>query len=58
MHFVIGTLTDFVSIEEISSQNRRDFLKSVDLLAIISLKNIPFMTIYDDGSIERKIIIE
>ena len=59
VHFVIGTLADLVSLGEISSQNRR-LAKSVDLLgkAIISQKNMPFINIYDDGSIERKIIIE
>ena len=58
-HFVIATLTELVLVEEISNQNRRLTL-SVDLLGktIIPENNKPFINIYDDGSIERKIIIE
>ena len=59
VHFVIATLTELVLVEEISNQNRRLTL-SVDLLGktIIPENNKPFINIYDDGSIERKIIIE
>ena len=59
MHFVIATLTELVLVEEISNQNRRLTL-TVDLLGktIKPENNKPFINIYDDGSIERKIIIE
>jgi hypothetical protein len=59
LHFTIFTLDDLVSLEEISRKDRI-FINSVDLLGrkIISQKNIPFIDIYDNGSIERKIIID
>ena len=59
VYFVFATLADLVSVGEISNQNRR-IVRSVDVLGktITPQNNIPFINIYDDGSIERKIIIE
>jgi hypothetical protein len=59
VHFVFATLTELVLVGEISNQNRK-IARSVDLLGkkIIPEKNKPFIYIYDDGNIERIIIIE
>tara|TARA_B110000196_G_C20705471_1_gene457237 strand:- start:89 stop:616 length:528 start_codon:yes stop_codon:yes gene_type:complete len=59
VHFVFATLTELVLVGEISNQNRK-IARSVDLLGkkIIPEKNKPFIYIYDNGNIERIIIIE
>ena len=59
VHFVFATLADLVSLEEINIQNRI-LTKSVDLLGrtIMTAKSKPFMYIYNDDSVERKIIIK
>tara|TARA_B100000767_G_scaffold153747_1_gene144574 strand:+ start:2905 stop:4227 length:1323 start_codon:yes stop_codon:yes gene_type:complete len=48
-----------LSIQDVKSENKK-LIKSVDLLAktITSERNKPFINIYNDGSVERKIVVE
>jgi hypothetical protein len=59
VHFVFVELSDVVSINELNSPNRK-VVKTVDFLGktITPEGNKPFLNIYNDGSVERKIIIE
>jgi len=59
VHFVFVELSDVVSINELNSPNRK-VVKTIDLLArdVNPDINKPFINIYNDGRIERKLIIE
>lgn len=59
VHFVFVELSDVVSINELNSPNRK-VVKTVDFLGktITPEGNKPFLNIYNDGSVDRKIIIE
>ena len=60
VHFVYAPLMSVSAINEASDSNEKKLLKSVNLLgkAVIPKSNKPFINIYKDGSVERKIIIE
>jgi len=60
VHFVYGSLMYLSAVNESSGSNDKKLLKSVNLLgkAVIPKSNKPFINIYKDGSVERKIIIE
>ena len=60
VHFIFASVLDIIlNISEINSQNKQ-IVKSVDFLGktITSEANKPFINIYNDRSVERKIIIE
>ena len=59
VHFVFVELSDVVSINELNSPNRK-VVKTIDLLGrdVNPDINKPFINIYNDGRIERKLIIE
>jgi hypothetical protein len=48
-----------LSIQDVKSENNK-LIKSVDLLAktIIPESNKPFINIYNDGTVDRKIVLE
>jgi len=60
VHFVHGLLMYTTAINEASDSNDKKILKSVNLLGetVIPGVNKPYINIYKDGSVERKIIIE
>ena len=60
VHFVYAPLMSVSSINEAYESNEKKLLKSVDLLGkkIIPENNKPFLNIYNDGTVERKIIVE
>jgi len=60
VHFVYAPLMSVSAINEASDSNEKKLLKSVNLLGktIIPESNKPFINIYNDGSIERKIVLE
>jgi hypothetical protein len=60
VHFVYAPLMSVSAINEASDSNEKKLLKSVDLLGktIVPESNKPFINIYNDGSVERKVIIE
>jgi len=60
VHFVYGPLMYVAAINEASDSNDKKLLKSVDLLGktVIPESNKPFINIYNDGSVERKIVVE
>ena len=60
VHFVYAPLMSVSAINEASDSNEKKLLKSVNLLGktIIPESNNPFINIYNDGSVERKIVIE
>jgi len=59
VHFVFSALMLINSIDEAGSLNKK-LIKSVDLLGreVVPKSNKPFINIYDDGSVKRKLIIE
>ena len=60
VHFVYSPIMFVSAINELGGMVNKQLLKSVDLLGkeVISKSNKPYMNIYKDGSVERKIIIE
>ena len=60
VHFVYGPLMHVTAINEASDSNDKKLLKSVDLLGktVTPESNKPFINIYNDGSVERKVILE
>jgi len=60
VHFVYSPLMYVTAINEASNSNDKKLLQSVDLLGktVIPESNKPFINIYNDGSIERKVILE
>jgi len=61
VHFLYGPLIFVVAaINEASDSNDKKLLKSVNLLGktVIPESNKPFINIYNDGSFERKIVVE
>ena len=60
VHFVCGPLMYVSAISEALDPNDKKLLKTVNLLGktIIPKSNKPFINIYNDGSVERKIVIE
>jgi len=60
VHFVYGPLMYVTAINEASDSNDKKLLKSVDLLGktVTPESNKPFINIYNDGSVERKVILE
>tara|TARA_B100000795_G_scaffold93246_1_gene68230 strand:- start:84 stop:1418 length:1335 start_codon:yes stop_codon:yes gene_type:complete len=60
VHFVYSPLMYVTAIDESSDSNDKKLLKSVDLLGktVIPESNKPFFNIYNDGSVERKIVVE
>ena len=59
VHFVFVKLSDLVSINVLNSPNRK-VVKTIDLLGrdVNPDINKPFINIYNDGRMERKLIIE
>ena len=60
VHFVYAPLMSVSAINEASDSNEKKLLKSVNLLGknVILEINKPFINIYNDGSVERKIVVE
>lgn len=60
VHFVYAPLMSVSAINEASDSNEKKLLKSVNLLGknVIPEINKPFINIYNDGSVERKIVVE
>ena len=60
VHFVYASLMSVSAISEASDSNEKKLLKSVNLLGktIIPEINKPFINIYNDGTVERKIVVE
>ena len=60
VHFVYAPLMSVSAINEASDSNEKELLKSVNLLGknVIPEINKPFINIYNDGSVERKIVVE
>jgi len=61
VHFLYGPLLYVVAdINEASDSNDKKLLKSVNFLGknVIPFSNKPFINIYNDGSVERKIVVE
>ena len=60
VHFVYASLMSVSAINEASDSNEKKLLKSVNLLGktIIPESNKPFINIYNDGSVEHKIVVE
>ena len=61
VHFLYGPLINVVAaINEASDSNDKKLLKTVNLLGktVIPESNMPFINIYNDGSMERKIVLE
>ena len=48
------------TVNEASDSNERKLLKTVNLLVenVTPESNMPFINIYNDGSVERKIVVE
>ena len=59
VHLLIATLSNSVQIDEIDHANTK-LLNAVDLLgkSINSVSNKPLLYIYDDGSVERRVVID
>jgi hypothetical protein len=59
VHFVFSAVMLVNAIDEVGSLNKK-LIKSVDLLGreVVPKSNKPFINIYDDGSVKRKLIIE
>ena len=60
VHFLYSTLTQISAINEGLNLNNKKLIKSANLLGknITPSSNKPFINIYNDGSVERKIVIE
>jgi hypothetical protein len=60
VHFVYGPLMYVTAINETPYSNDKKLLKTVNLLGknVIPESNKPFINIYNDGSVERKIVVE
>ena len=60
VHFLYSPLLFVSAVNELGGIGNKQLLKSVDLLGKKSIneRNKPFINIYKDGSVERKIIIE
>jgi len=60
VHFLYGSLMYVNAINEAYDSNDKKLLKTVNLLGktVIPESNKPFINIYNDGSVERKIVVE
>jgi hypothetical protein len=60
VHFLYGPLMYVNAVNEAPDSNDKKLLKSVNLLGktVIPGSNKPFINIYNDGSVERKIVVE
>ena len=60
VHFVYAPLMSVTAINETPDSNDKKLLKTVNLLGknVIPESNKPFINIYNDGSVERKIVLE
>ena len=60
VHFLYGTLTQISAVNEGVNLNDMKLTKSVDFLGknVIPSSNKPFINIYNNGSVERKILVE
>jgi len=60
VHFRYSPIMYGVAVNENLSSGDKKLLKSVDLLGktVIPESNMPFINIYNDGSVERKIVVE
>ena len=60
VHFVYGPLMHVTAINDSPDSNDKKLLKTVNLLGktVIPESNKPFINIYNDGSVERKIVVE
>ena len=60
VHFVYAPLMSVSAINEASDSNEKKLIKSVNLLGknVIPENNMPFMNVYNDGTVERKIVLE
>jgi hypothetical protein len=59
VHFVYSPLMFVSAVNELGEGNKQ-LLKSVDLLGkkVVPKNNKPYINIYKDGRVERKIIVE
>ena len=60
VHFVYAPLMSVSAVNEVSDLNDKKLLKTVNLLGktVLPESNKPFINIYNDGSVERKIVVE
>jgi len=60
VHFVYSSLMLVSAVNELGGMGNKQLLKSVDLLGkkVVPENNKPYINIYKDGSVKRKIIIE
>jgi hypothetical protein len=60
VHFVYGPLMSVSAVNEAPASNDKKLLKTVNLLGktVLPESNKPFINIYNDGSVERKIVVE
>lgn len=60
VHFVYAPLISVSAVNEVPDSNDKKLLKSVNLLGktVIPESNNIFLNIYNDGSVERKIVVE
>ena len=60
VHFVYSSLMLVSAVHELEGMGDKKMLKSVDLLGkkVIPESNKPYINIYKDGSVERKIVVE
>jgi len=60
VHFLYGSLMYLSTFNEFSESNDKKLLKSISLLGenIVPKNNRPFINIFNDGSMERKIVLE
>jgi len=60
VHFVYAPLISVTAINETPDSNYKKLIKTVNLLGknVIPESNKPFINIYNDGSVERKIVVE
>jgi len=60
VHFSYGSLMYVTYINEASDSDNKKLIKSVDLLGktVFPESNMPFINIFNDGSVERKIVVE
>jgi len=60
VHFVYSPLMYVTAINEASDSNDKKLLKTVNLLGknVTPESNKPFINIYNDGSVERKVVLE
>ena len=60
VHFVYASLMSVSAVNEAPHSNDKKLIKTVNLLGktIVPESNKPFINIYNDGTVERKIVVE